>query len=293
MNEYRKRQLLDEARYFEQHGMWLHAVQVYQRLIEESPDVFEYRVRLGMVYLEMGNFTASEKVLLHALRHSPNDPDVLYALGVMCYQSDELDRALFYLQQLARFRLPKVHYSLGLVHWRKGNPDHAERHFRIVLEKEPTDTDAAVALGEVCLLTGKPKQAMDVLAAAALRNPHDASLQFTLATAAVAAQTWDAAIEAYNSVLRLQPENLTASIALGGACLRARRFDEAEQVFRSLLLKDTRCIGALMGMARLCMLKANRSRAEEYLRQVLLIDPDHEEALEEIRYFTPYGKPQT
>ena len=69
MNEHRVRQLLDEARYYEVHRMWLHAVQVFERLIQEFPGNLEFRIRLGNVYLEMGNLAGAELALLQALRY--------------------------------------------------------------------------------------------------------------------------------------------------------------------------------------------------------------------------------
>lgn len=293
MNEHRVSQLLDEARYFEDHRMWLHAVQVYQRLIHSFPGELDYRIRLGTVYLEMGNLQAAELVLLQALRHEANNPDILYSLGIACYQSGDLDRALFYMQQLAGKKLPKVHYSLGLIYWRRGELPHAERHFRLTLEYQPEHFDAALALGETCLRAGKSKEAVEAMRGAAALAQEDPSVHYSLAVALVSDEQWEGAVSTLQRVLQLATDHTDARIALAGSLMKLKRFDEAEQCLKEELLRDQRSVKALLSLGRLALMKASRKRAEEYFRQVLDIDPDHEEALEQLRYLTPNGTPSS
>jgi tetratricopeptide (TPR) repeat protein len=289
VNEHRVSQLLDEARYFETHSMWLHAVQVYQRLIDGFPEQLEYRVRLGNVYLEMGNLPAAELVLLQALRHDAQNSDILYSLGIACYQSGDFDRALFYLQQLAGRKIPKVHYSLGLIYWRRNELSHAERHFRLCIEMQPENIDAALALGETLLREGKAADAVRVLEDAAARVPADTGVQHTLGVARMAAELWEESIASFRTVLTLDPGNAEARIAMAGACMRLRRFDEAELLLKEVLLADSRSVRAIVSLGKLALLKSNKGKAEEYFRQALQLDPDNEDALEQLRYFTPHG----
>ena len=288
MNEHRISQLLDEARYYENHAMWLHAVQIYQRLIDAFPDRLDLRTRLGTVYLQMGNLPAAELVLLQALRHDAHNPDILYSLGIACYQSNDLERSLFYMQQLAGKKLPKVHYSLGLIYWRQGELAHAERHFRLTLEFQPDNTDAALALGETLLRAGKASDAVMILATAAARMPRDAGVQHSLGIARLAAEQWEEAVLAFRTVVMLDAENADARIAMAGAYMKLRLFTEAEQVLKEVLSTDRASTKALLSLGKLALLKSNKSRAEEYFRQVLIIDPDNEDALEQLRYFTPH-----
>ncbi|MDT8323928.1 MAG: tetratricopeptide repeat protein, partial [Bacteroidota bacterium] len=288
VNEHRVNQLLDEARYYEDHAMWLHAVQVFQRLIDAFPERLEFRARLGNVYLEMGNLAAAELVLLQALRNDAQNPDILYSLGIACYQSGDFERALFYMQQLAGRKLPKVHYSLGLIFWQQGELAHAERHFRLALEYQPDNIDTALALGETLLRAGKAEDAVTVLATAAARAPRDGGLQHTLGVARVAAEQWDEAVLAFRTAIGLDPANEEARIAVAGAYMKLRRFDDAEAGLKEVLRNNTSSVRAMLALGKLALLKSNRKRAEEYFRQVLTIDPDNEDALEQLRYFTPH-----
>lgn len=271
--------------------MWLHAVQVYQRLIDTFPERLDLRIRLGNVYLEMGNLQAAEVILLQALRHDAHNPDILYSLGIACYQSDDLDRALFYMQQLAGQKLPKVHYSLGLIYWRQGELAHAERHLRLSLEFQPDNTGTALALGETLLRSGKPHDAVTVLANTAARAPRDVQVQFVLGRARMAAEQWEEAVLAFRTLLLTDREHNDARVAMAGAYMKLRDFDNAELVLKEALLQDQESVPALLSLGKLALLKSNRKRAEEYFRNVLDIDADNEDALEQLRYFTPQDKP--
>ncbi|MFA6232600.1 MAG: tetratricopeptide repeat protein [Bacteroidota bacterium] len=291
MNDHRISQLLDEARYYEDHRMWLHAIQIYQRLIDETPAEWNYRVRLGTIYLEMGNLHAAEQILLQALHFDAQNPDVLYALGIACYQSGDQDRALFYLEQLAGKKIAKVHYSLGLVFWKLMDEHAAERHFRVALEIQPDYADAALALGEVCLRNGDTHYAVETLRAIAKFAPGDDFIAQRLGQALVADGQGEAAAAVFQSLLTRSPDHDDAMHALAGTWITVKRFDEAEQLLKAACLRQPMQARTMVMLGRLALLKSNRSRAEECFRHALEIDPEDQEALEQIRYFTPHGNP--
>jgi tetratricopeptide (TPR) repeat protein len=291
VNVHRVSALLDEAQYFEDHGMWLHAVQIYQRLIHESPEEWNFRLKLGNIYLEMGNLQAAEQVLLQALRHDAQNPDILYALGLASYQSGDLDRALYYLQQLAGKGLPKVHYSLGLIYWRRMEFEHAERHFRLALEMEPESCDTAVALGETYLRNGKTREAVEVLRRASLLQPGDDLIERSLSQALLADGKGEEAASVLESIHQRNPDSADASYALAGVWLTLKRTEEAEQLLKASVLRWPGNAELYVLLGKMALLKSNRVRAEEYFRHALVIDPDHEEALEQIRYFASHGNP--
>ncbi len=291
MNEHRVSQLLDEARYFEDHRMWLHAVQIYQRLLEAYPEELDFRVRLGVVYLEMGNLKAAEQVLLQAIRYDARNPDILYSLGVICYQSKDYDRALFYLQQLAGKRLPKAHYSLGLVHWQRGEWEHAARHFKLTLQLQPDHFDAALALGETCLRNGDAKAAIAALRNAATIAPDSASVYHLLGSAYAGSGAWADAAQAFEQAVEIEPENPELLLGLAAARMSNRDFDEAERLYKSLLLRQQRIEDALLGLGRIALMKSQLVRAKEYFSKILEINPEHEAALEHVQYLAPHGRP--
>lgn len=289
VNEHRISQLLDEARYYEDHHMWLHAVQIYQRLIHEHPEDWNHRLRLGNIYLEMGNLQAAEQVLLQALRSDAKNPDVLYALGLASYQAGDLDRALYYLLQLAGKRLPKAHYSLGLIYWRRAEYAHAERHFALALELDPASADYAVALGDTLVRNSKTQDAVTVLRRAAMQAPGDSLIEQSLAQALVADGQGSAAVPVLEALLERNPDDRDGAHTLAAVLITLGRIDDAESLLKRIVREYPNDARPMSLLGRLFLLKANRERAEHWFRNALEIDPDNEEALEQIRYFTPHG----
>jgi tetratricopeptide (TPR) repeat protein len=269
--------------------MWLHAIQIFQRLIQDAPEEWSYRVRLGTIYLEMGNLQAAEQVLLQALRFEPRNPDILYALGLACYQSGDLDRALYYLQQLAGKNISKVHYSLGLIYWRRLEFSAAERHFRIALELQPDYADAGLALGETCLRNGKTQQAVDALRRTAMMSPGDDLIDHTLGQALIANGQKEEAATVFQQLLMRSPEHDDAMHALAGTWITLKRYDEAEQILKSAVLRQPEKARTWVLLGQLALIKSNRQKAESYFRNALEIDPENQEALEQMRYFAPDG----
>ncbi len=281
---------MDEAHYFEQHRMWLHAVQVYQRLLDVYPGELKLHIRLGQVYLEMGNLKAAEQVLLHAFSDDPRNKEILYSLGVICYQSQDYDRALYYLQKLAAGTDAKAHYSLGLVHWQRGDLENAERHFKKTLELQADHLDAALALGEARLRNGKTRSAVEAFHQAVAIDPQSSASYTSLGSALLASGHWNKAMEAFERALVLDPGQPELLTLLAGAMLRGGHLDEAEHVYKDLLGKQDRVEEALMGLGRVSLMKSNRKRAAEYFARVLEINPENVEALEQVQYLAPHGR---
>jgi len=293
VNEHRVAQLLDEAQYHEEHQKWLHAVQIYQQLINEFPEQLDFRIKLGNVYLEMGNLPAAELILLQALSNDSENPDILYSLGIACYQSEDFERALFYMRQLASYRLPKVHYSLGLIYWRRAEFLHAERHLRLTMEFQPDHVNAALALAETCIRQNKFSDAATVLRDISVLVPQDTAVQYLLGTTLISTGEYEDAVLHLRRVLETEPADENARLACAGALIKADRFTEAEEELKTQLRHDERSARTLIAFGKLALVRANRRKAEEYFRRALELEPENTDALEQMRYFTPNGKTTT
>lgn len=273
--------------------MWLHAVQIYQKLVHDAPETWRFRVRLGMIYLEMGNLEAAEQVLLQALRIDPHNPDVLYTLGMASYQSNDLDRALFYLRELAGKDIAKVHYLLGLVYWKRLDYVSAERHFRIAFDLEDGNVDTALALGETCMHNGNSTDAVEVLSRAVTLAPTDNVVSYIYAQALMRTEAFEEAEIVLRGLVTREAGHADAMYALAGVLMQLRRYDDADHLLKSMLTQESDQTRILIMLGRLALLRAQRGRAEEYFRRVLEIDPQHQEALEQLRYFIPHVHPSS
>ena len=100
MNEYLLQELQEKAQFFRDHEQWLHAAQLYYRILSEMPDRLDTYFDLATMYTNMGHTRAAEHILLRALNTHNNHSDVLFALGVTTFRSKAYDRSLQYFEQL-------------------------------------------------------------------------------------------------------------------------------------------------------------------------------------------------
>lgn len=290
MNEHRQRQLLDEARYYMDHAMWLHAAQMYQRLIDQFPEDVRYRLDLSVVYTRMGNLDAAEKVLLKALNIDPGNVDVLHALGLACHEHGDDKRAMFYLQKIAAYPTAKVQYSLGVVYWRLEQYRNAQRHLRRASELDPADVHIAIALAETQLQLGDFNDTIQTLLPLMSSAPREPMLFLLHARACMRLGAWTQALFSLEHLLSIDPEHRQARYMRGIAQIELHQYDEAERTFKEVLSRDEGDVVALMHLGNLALLRSNRGKAADYYRRILTMDPEHVEALEKMQYLSPDGK---
>lgn len=109
--------------------------------------------------------------------------------------------------------------QLGFVQYRAGQVDPtyltaAATTYGHVLEKAPRDLDALRALGNIAYDRDQPQQALDYYRRYLAIEPGDLGIQTDLATMLLATQQVDAALEAYQAVLRADPTFFQAQFNL-------------------------------------------------------------------------------
>lgn len=109
--------------------------------------------------------------------------------------------------------------QLGFVQYRAGQVDpkyltDATASYQHVLERAPGDLDALRALGNIAYDRNHPEQAMDFYQRYLAIKPDDLGIQTDLATMQLATRQVDAALAAYQAVLRADPNYFQAQFNL-------------------------------------------------------------------------------
>ena len=82
-----------------QQGKWLHAVQIYDELLQELPELTEASVQLASIYRGKGQGQKAQELLKGALDHDPEDFRTLAQLGNFSLQDGALDIAASYFER--------------------------------------------------------------------------------------------------------------------------------------------------------------------------------------------------
>lgn len=287
MNEHYIQRLFDQAQQFVFDGKWLHAAQIYQRIIDEVPDYIDVYFRLANVYAELRNAVAAEQILLKALTQSPDNVDIIYALGSLHLRFHDLDNALHYFNQLLPLRLPQVHFNMGLIYFMKENLGNAERHFRLTVEYDPEFTQAYQTLGEVLLKSGQIKPAIDILQHAVNHEPRSWFIHYQLGIAFSMSKAWKKAADTFYRSLEIKPDNPDAMCLYADVLIKLRRLDEAESYLHKALSLDKSSAEIHTSMALLALARSDKKSAKKYFNKALELDTTNFRALEGLQLLQP------
>src|SRR5262245_20315511 len=129
------RVLLAEGLLYRKQDKTVEAINAFQRAAQRGvPDA---HLLLGIVYRENGDYEAAEREYREAERINPRNGQVMLELGKMLLTRGQLEQARVRLEQAAQY-MPdstSVHYQLGLLYRRLGQPEKSQRHFE--LSKRP------------------------------------------------------------------------------------------------------------------------------------------------------------
>jgi tetratricopeptide (TPR) repeat protein len=129
------RVLLAEGLLYRKQDKTAEATNAFQRAAQRGvPDA---HLLLGIVYRENGDYEAAEREYREAERINPRNGQVMLELGKMFLARSELEQARTRLEQAVQYMpdSPSVHYQLGLLYRRLGQPEKSQRHFQ--LSKRP------------------------------------------------------------------------------------------------------------------------------------------------------------
>ena len=129
------RVLLAEGLLYRKQGKPAEATDAFQRAAQRGvPDA---HLLLGIVHRENGDYEAAEREYREAERINPRNGQVMLELGKMFLARGELEQARTRLEKAVEFMpdSPSVHYQLGLLYRRLGQPEKSQQHFQ--LSKQP------------------------------------------------------------------------------------------------------------------------------------------------------------
>ncbi len=244
----------------------------------------------------------------------PHSPDVLYNLGVACYQLKQLDRAAVALAESADLdgQPAETHFALALIAVDRGDHENAILEFQHAIARAPRRADYYALLGQESSKVGywqgaaeayrhaaaiEPgeathflhlgdalfrfkdlKGAIDAFRKAAQLDPHLAEINYLIALAYQSDSQFELSREYYQRQLTLVPDHLLSLLGAGTIDVEQRRFGEAEKYLKSALTLDPDDAQANYELGLLWFKEQQYGRAIEAFKRVLALRPDHTQA---------------
>ena len=190
-----------------------------------------------------GQRDEAEALYRQCLEQSPDDPDVLYYLGLLCHETGRSQEAVGYLQKAlsGRPELAEAHAVLALALAKSGHPDAALQAVEQALRLRPDDAVALNLAGELYRQNG----------------------------------AWGDAANCYRRILTARPDHAQTHHHLAASLGFLGHTQEAIEHYRQALATNPDEVRLLYNYALTLRVARDGSGTREALAHALAVDPQH------------------
>ncbi len=189
-------------------GRWALQQASMERRLQKYPDDFLAHYNLGAFQQSAGRLDEAARSYRQALQLDRKNATVRNSLGTVLMQQDRWAEAIEQLQDALRLdsQYLNARFNLGRSLAATGDLPAAEAQFTQLLAAKPDDGPAQQALASICLAEKRYEPALMHLTAAAQLNPADAELQGNLGALLAMTGNLPAAVQAFETALKLNPD---------------------------------------------------------------------------------------
>jgi tetratricopeptide (TPR) repeat protein len=157
-----------------QQGRQAEGIQLLELLLSNRPDDPLVLYNLGLALSDAGRVERAEQYLRRAAQLNPKDANIAVALGVALGRLHRYDEALDVLRAAVRQaeKNPWAHRNLGAILLQTGQTAEAIPHYQAATELQPNDQIAWLGLADAFRLAGRTQEAQAAYATALRINPH-------------------------------------------------------------------------------------------------------------------------
>ena len=164
---------------------------------------------MGLVYMAMEKEDLAAERFKKAIVIKPDFGPAKNSLGVLYLIKKDWDTAIdIFNEVLENLLYPTPHFALsnlGLAYFEKKQFDQAEKYYRASLKKEPEYINAWRGLGKTYQATDRMLKAVKAFEKAVELAPEWAQLQTDLADAYRLSRDYEKAADAYQKVIEIEP----------------------------------------------------------------------------------------
>ncbi|MDR2455563.1 MAG: tetratricopeptide repeat protein, partial [Deltaproteobacteria bacterium] len=179
--------------------------------------------------------------------YAPNNSDLLKRMGLL-YADLRATKKLHQVYEAGVVQHPDDHEFFilkGNLEVKLGRVAEGERLIRWGrlmgrLKENPSDVNANMAFGEMCLKEGKTAEGLDYLRMAATLSPENTGIRWRLFNLYQKAGNYDEALRYFLEVVAIDPDNEELKYKLADFYRKNRHYDQALDIYKSLADKHPR-----------------------------------------------------
>jgi tetratricopeptide (TPR) repeat protein len=158
------------------------AAKLYARILESNPENLDAQVELAEMEADLGDHQGSLQHLYEAKALSSTNPVSLLHFSQICVRRRMFVDARDALKQVVSQEREnrEAWYQLGLVQFRIGETDAAEKSFRAALHLDPQDKWSTIGLASILIATSRPNEADTLLQRVLADDPQCGAARYYL-----------------------------------------------------------------------------------------------------------------
>ncbi|WP_254564378.1 tetratricopeptide repeat protein [Oscillatoria sp. HE19RPO] len=202
-----------------------------------SEFTLEHYLQLGQIHLDRRQYPSALTTFEQAATHSPNHPEVLYGLGLVCHRMGLYQEAVGHLTE-ALAQKPEFVAALtqrGLAYKAVDDLAAATADFESAVGMKPNTPEESCARGKALMQLKQPEEAIAAYEEALTIHRESHRGWYDWGNVFYDLQRYEEAIAAYDKALDLQPDYAAAWFNRGAALGNLHRYGEAIAAFEKLL----------------------------------------------------------
>jgi len=123
------------------------AIKAFKLMLEKEPQARNVLLNLCAIFLEKGNLEEGMKYFKQLEEATITDHSIFYNIGVLLFAKEQMDQAIEYFQKCAA-RDPNyvdAYYQIALAYLNQGNNEEAKKNLQKIIELAPGSDKAAQA----------------------------------------------------------------------------------------------------------------------------------------------------
>ncbi|MBM4146322.1 MAG: tetratricopeptide repeat protein [Nitrospira sp.] len=269
-----------------------------KNIIVKQPNNPEVLFFLGIIYAQSGNNDSAIHYLKRSLEFNAINADALLALGVAYQQKGMIDDAFHCFNKTIELnpKNPEAYYYLALFFHNSHQLDEAVSYYRKVLELNPCLFDTYNRLGNALQENKQFNEAISYYQKAVQNNPADPTGYINIGIALHNKGEFDKADSQFQKALSLNPNLEIAYNYRGLSLIYQCRIGEAIKSFEASLRINPYSVTALVKLGHLFEEQGKVHEAETYYRRAMQIQPNYiipYEALLMNMQYNPHNNAQT
>jgi len=251
------------------------AMNLVLHLLEQHPDFAPALKLKGVLLEDSGRISEAGAAFEEALKHAPNDPDLLLEVGKYKLTAGQKEEAVKLLQHCLRI-LPRdgdALYYLAQAYHLTGQDDLALRAIRLSLKAEPDNPSVWQEYGQLLCIKEQCEQGLRWLLKAQHSDAKLAHIDYDIAVTNLKLMDLAGSAQYAARAVEAKPDDVAALQLLASTDVKLAKWQDAKQAFERVLNFKPDDVDSLFGLGQCELELKNYPAAVDKLQLVLKLAP--------------------